>query len=429
VRILVTGANGFIGQNIVRALRAHGHSVVAGVRRNAGHLGADNEIVACDFSFDLQPADWHARLRGIDAAVNCAGILRERSGESFERTHCLAPIALGRAAFDVGLSRLVQISALGDPADGEFIASKHRGDEQLLKLNLPVTVLRPSLVYSLAGSSGGTSLLRALAATPYMLALPGDGTQRIQPILAEDLARIVVATIERREPTRGIFEIGGPRAITLREFIEALRAWLGLSPAMILRVPIPLVNLAATMGELFGSGPLGRTTWRITRRGIALSADTALGRQRETFGVEPCSLTAAVKATPCHGQDRWHAQLYPLASILRIALATVCFVSAVAGFNMTPDAMQSTAAPLGLARDDATLLGYSGSAIDALIGLLLLVPRTSILAARLLFLLVVGYTLVLGIGFPALWLDPLGGLVKNLVLLPAIATYLVLARK
>lgn len=429
MRILVTGADGFIGQHILSALRRAGHSVAAGIRHRRGGARADPAAVACDFAVDVRPGIWRPRLRGFDAVVNCAGILRETHHGDFDRVHSLAPLALAQAAQELGIGRLVQISALGDPADGEFIASKHRGDGAMLRLDLPVTVLRPSLVVSLTGSHGGTSLLRALAALPLVLPLPGDGGQRLQPILAEDLARHVVAALERGEPARGIFEIGGPEVVTLRAYLEVLRAWLGMRRASVLTVPPALVGFAAGVGERFGRGPLGQTTWRLLQHGLVLSNVEALRRQGETFGGAPRSLGEAIGQTPCQTQDRWHARLYPLAPVLRLALAAVCLVSAFAGFTMTPAAMQNIAAPLGLSDETASMLGYGGAAVDTVLGAMLLVPTTAVAAARLLFVLALGYTIALGVWVPGLWLDPLGGLIKNLVLLPAIAAYVVLARK
>jgi uncharacterized protein YbjT (DUF2867 family) len=335
--------------------------------------------------------------------------------------------ALGaQAARASGVTRFVQISALGDPVDGEFIASKHRGDAQLVALDLPVTVLRPSLVYALAGSYGGTSLLRALAAAPFVQPLPGDGAQRVQPIHAEDLAALVVEALERPQPLRGVYEVGDPLALSLREYLEGLRAWLGVRRGHVLRVPRAAMNLAAALGEAFGTGPLGRTLWRMTERGNAL-CEQAMRRQRATFASPVRAYADVLASTPSHTQDRWYARLYPLAPVLRVALAAMCLVSAVAGFALTPAALQTLAQPLGLSETAALASGYGGSAVDALLGALLLVPRTARTAARVLLVLALGYTVVLGVALPALWLDPFGGLVKNLVVIPAVGVYLVLA--
>jgi uncharacterized protein YbjT (DUF2867 family) len=384
------------------------------------------ETVACELGSDVDPSFWRSRLENVDAVVNCAGILRERGKASFDSVHRAAPLALGLAAQEAGARRFIQISALGDPADGAFVASKHQGDTELLSLDLAVTVLRPSLVYSLSGSYGGSSLLRAQAAAPFVLPVPGDGTQRIQPIHADDLAAIVAAAIERPDPARGVLAIGGPNGMTIAEYLEGLRAWLGVARGRVVRIPSPVTSIVAQLADWFGSGPVGLTMWRMTQRGNALSpADTQ--RQRDVFGIAGRSFSDALRGAPCHAQDRWHARLYPLAPILRIALAVVCLVSAVAGLRMTPTSLGALAAPMGISQGVAVALGYGGSALDALLGGMLLLPRLAPIAARGLLVLVAGYTVVLGLGLPALWFDPFGGLVKNLVLLPAIVVYLVLA--
>jgi len=117
----VTGAEGFIGRHIVAALRAAGHTVIAGIRRPVYP-----DSIACDFSRDLIPDAWISRLAGIDVVVNAVGILRESHANTFERVHISGPKALFEACQRVALRRVIQISALGSPEAGEYLASKHR---------------------------------------------------------------------------------------------------------------------------------------------------------------------------------------------------------------------------------------------------------------------------------------------------------------
>src|SRR6476659_4142868 len=119
MRVLVTGANGFIGARVVAGLRDAGHAVVAAQR-----LALAADAIACDFARDIAAETWKPRLAGIDAVVNCAGILRETSGDTFARVHVDAPLALFRACAATGVRRVIQLSALGEAEDGEFIASK-----------------------------------------------------------------------------------------------------------------------------------------------------------------------------------------------------------------------------------------------------------------------------------------------------------------
>lgn len=428
MKVLVTGALGFIGRHIVAALRERGHAVVAAVRAGRRNEVADGvETVDCDLERDIDPAIWLPRLTGVDAVVNAAGVLKA-TPERFEAIHAQAPLALARAAAELGLRRFVQVSALGDPRDGGFVASKQRGDDALLGCGLPVTVLRPSLVYALAGSYGGSSLLRALAAAPLLLPVPGRGRQAVAPLHARDLAALVVAALESapgEHAVDGIHIAVGPEVLTLADYLRALRRWLGLPWAPLLPVPMPLLRLAGALGDRFGDGPLGATMVRMVARGNAGSGDEH-ARLAADFGTAPRKLHEWLAREPAHTQDRWHARLYPLAPLLRWGLGLMCLLSAVAGFAQAPAQVSALAAPLGWPEWLAWTLGYGGSALDAALGAMLLGNWRTRLAGDLLLALVFAYTLVLGLGMPGLWLDPWGALAKNLAILPAILAWRVL---
>lgn len=91
MNILLTGASGFIGRNIVAALSADGHTVTP-ISRSQG-------INFCQMQ---APADWLPHLAGIDAIINSVGIIGESASQRFEVLHHLAPIALFRACVAAG---------------------------------------------------------------------------------------------------------------------------------------------------------------------------------------------------------------------------------------------------------------------------------------------------------------------------------------
>lgn len=429
MRVLVVGALGFIGRQIVSALLTDGHQVVAAVRRSRrDELPDAVTVVDCDLKCDLDPAIWLPRLSGVDGVVNAGGLLKGDDA-LLDAVHRQAPLALARAAAESGITRFVQISALGEPRDGAFIASKHAGDQALLAAGLPVIVLRPSLVYAFAGSYGGSSLLRALAAAPWLIPVPGFGGQLVQPLHVNDLAEIVVAalTLPVAESGAGdrIYSVVGPEQMPIAQFLRGLRRWLRLPDARLLPVPIGLLRIGGALGDRFGDGPLGATLVRMVARGNAGTlADHARLQQR--FGTAPEAFSQWQAREPSQVQDRWHARLYPLAPLLRIGLGLTCLLSAIAGFAQSPAEISVLAAPLQLPEWLAWLLGYGGSAADALLGAMLLGNWRARLASDLLLALVLGYTLVLGLGLPELWLDPWGALAKNLTILPAIAVFRVL---
>lgn len=421
-RVLLIGAHGFIGSAIAAALRTNGCEVVGGVRSvRVGEGGEIRTLVACDMAADVDEDVWLSRLEGIDAVVNAAGILRERGKDTFDAVHVRAPLALFRACARRGVRRVVQISALGEVADGPFVASKHRCDAELLRLDLDALVLRPSVVCSPRGSYGGTSLLRALAALPGVVLLPGDGAQRLQPVLLEDLGRIVAEAIVRAEPRRGILEIGGPRVLTLAQYLRIWRRWLGFPVAREWRIPPALVRFTGYVGERCFRGPLGLTMHRMLERGNVAAPD-AWALVHDRLGVATRPLEEALAEIPAQPQDRLHARAYLWLPVLRAALALLWIASGLVGLTSSePDVTATLGEP---ASTSMLALARACGVADVVLGVLCFSrwkPRW-VLGAMLAML--AGYTVVIGASWPGSWLDPFGGLLKNLPLLAALGLLL-----
>lgn len=424
LRVLVLGAHGFIGTGIVAALRRHGMSVSSVVRGDGGHVAQDR--IGVDLSRMCTPEHWLPLLQDVDAVVNAAGILRESSRHDFEAIHLAAPLALAQACRQLGIHRFVQISALGDPADGEFIASKHRFDVQLLQVLPSALVLRPSVVYATAGSYGGSSLLRALAALPCGVWLPGHGQWQLQPISLDDLAELVLRGLSGHR--HGLYAVGGPEVLTLQQYQTRWRRWLRLPGHRPIRVPMALIRLQTVLADRVGGGPMGAATWRMLQRGNLLP-DGALQRLQADFDLQPRTLSAVLDAQPSHVQDRWHARLYPLAPLLRLGVGALWLLSGWVGLSASATSVRALMAPLHWPQTASILLARGSGMVDVLLGLWLLGPWRPRWAVDLMLLSVLLYTAFFGILLPAQWLDPLGGLAKNLVILPALLVLRVLLER
>ena len=425
MRILVTGAYGFIGSHIASALHAAGHDVIAGVRRPDKHgRFAHWRSIHCDFARDTHLEHWLPRLQGIDAVVNCAGILRDTRAQTFCAVHTETPRALFDACARAGVAKVIQISALGNPEDGEFICSKHAADTYLAKFEFDWIVLRPSVVYSPAGSYGGTSLLRALAALPAMLFLPGDGRQRLQPIAAADLGRAVVRLVEPAVGSRRILEATGPQPITLEDYLRAFRRWLGIAQPMSVKLPLSLIQPFAQLSEWLGRGPLGMTMYRMLQRDNVASPGAAEVFST-TIGFTPRAVEDVLNDSPSHVQDRWHARLYLLSPVLRLSLALLWIGSGIAGFVNPIEDSTVHLARAGIPVAAILPLVIFASSADIVIGMMALTRLVRVAAIAMLVMLI-AYTLFLGSALSALWLEPFGSLLKNLPLIPAVLILFVL---
>ncbi len=424
MRVFVTGSNGFLGGFIVSSLKQAGHEVVRGVRRCTG-----SSDVQTDFSKDAGISIWKQRLTNIDAVVNCAGILREDGRGSFDAVHRDTPQALFQACAEMDICKVIQVSAIGAPEDTDFIRSKHEGDEVLMSLDLDWTVIRPSLVYSPAGSYGGTSLLRAMAALPFIQPLPEGGRHKIQPIAAEDLGKLVVSVLENDASRQAILEAVGPEEMTLEQYLLKTRAWLGYCEPARLALPRFLGDLAAAFSDLTNPGPLGRTMLHMLRRGNTGAAGPWQDVADKTR-VHLRSLDTVLEETPSQVQDRLHARLYFLRPFLRICLGIFWILSGLIGAFATPreTALQSIS-EMGIDPTLAPALLIATCGLDIALGSLAILNKWITWVGALMLVSVLAYTIGIGTALPEVWLDPFGSITKNLVIIPAILVMMVLEER
>jgi uncharacterized protein YbjT (DUF2867 family) len=237
MNVLLTGASGFIGGHLARALRAADYVVIE-TRRD---VDGGTASVRADFTRDLSVRDWLPKLAGIDAVINAVGIFREHGTQTFETIHKRAPQALFTACVAAGVRRIVQISALGaDRGVTRYFLSKRAADDYLATLPLEWTIVRPAPVFGPGGSSA--RVFGRLARLP-IVPLPGRGEQRVQPLHIDDLTEAVVHLVGDPATQPARVDLVGPQSFSLRELLAGLRAAKHLSPPRFLRVPMPLMRV------------------------------------------------------------------------------------------------------------------------------------------------------------------------------------------
>ncbi|MFZ5656456.1 MAG: NAD(P)H-binding protein [Pseudomonadota bacterium] len=414
MRILVTGATGFIGGAVVDALLARGHVPVPAVRDVAAakRRWPQLEAVTCDFMRDTDPASWRPRLAGIDAVVNAVGILRQSRGATFDALHSATPRALFAACAEAGVDRVVQVSALGADAQAasRYHLSKREADDALLALPLRATIIQPSVVFAPEGASAGAFL--AMASLP-LLALPGGGVQTLAPVHLDDVVEAIVRALESDSPPVRL-EAVGPRCLRMRDYLAGLRRQLGGGRQLVLPVPMPLVRLASHgMARLPGSIVDPETIAMLERGNCAPPGPFAAFLGRAPRPVDAFLPPSAVPAVRTHAKLRW------LLPMLRVALALVFVVTALLSFGLYPvEASRALLARTGLTGTAADLALHGGAALDLSLGLAFLGPlRLRRAAYPGAALLILGYTAIITIALPEFWLHPFGPVLKNLPIL------------
>lgn len=258
--ILVTGASGFVGRHVTRALAGDGPAVRAMVRdaRGAATLeGVRCELVRGDVT---DPASLRAAARGVRTIVHLVAIV-EGAPATFERVMAAGTGNLVEAARESGVRRIVLMSALGTGpgATVPYFRAKWAAEQAVRDCGIEHVVLRPSFVF---GTDGGVlprfiRIARLSPVTPVI----GPGTQRVQPIWIDDLVRAVRLGVEG-DVVNATVEVGGPQAVTWSELWGRMKAALGTRRPTV-HVPFWLARGPAALFERLPTPPLTRDQLRM----------------------------------------------------------------------------------------------------------------------------------------------------------------------
>lgn len=414
MRVLLTGATGLIGSAVLARLRGEGHEVVAVARSGAAavRLPEAASCVALDIASATSAADWLPHLAGIDAVVNCAGVLQDSPRDSTAGVHVDGTAALFAACEQAGVRRVVQLSALGVDRAGAstaFARTKLAGDQALMARNLEWVVLRPSVVVGRA-AYGGSALFRGLAALPIMPQVADAGP--LQVVQLDDLVRTVLFFLRPEAPTRVALEIAGPERLSLEDVLTTYRRWLGRGEARFVKVPAWMAHAAFRLGDLaglLGWRPPLRSTTRLELMHGAVGDPAPWMR---LTGIAPRTLAAALAAEPASVQEQWFARLYFLKPLALAALALYWIVTGLVALG------PGWADAAGLIHEAgfgaAGALAALGALADIAIGVAIAVRHTARPSLYAALALSVAYLVLGTLLLPWLWADPLGPLMKVL---------------
>jgi len=265
VKVLITGASGFIGAPLTAALGQAGYQVRAAVRdRRRRSFPAGVEIALLP---DLAGAvDWAPLVAGMDAVVHLAGIAhvgREIPDAIYDRVNHLATAALARAAATAGVRRFVFMSStraqagaaadaplteMADPQPTDaYGRSKLAGEAAVRASGVAYTILRPALVYGPDPKGNLASLMRV---TALPLPLPFGAFSNRRSLLALDnLIAAVRFALEDPRAEGETFLVSDPGAIGVAELISLLRTSAGRRPSLMPVPPAMLSGLLSLMGK------------------------------------------------------------------------------------------------------------------------------------------------------------------------------------
>jgi uncharacterized protein YbjT (DUF2867 family) len=256
MRVLVTGATGYIGGRLVPVLLERGHEVVCAARTPAKlddrPWRGDVEVARVDV---LQPDTLAVACRGVEVVYH---LVHSMDGEpGFAERDRRAAANVRDAAAAAGAGRIVYLGGLGREDDhlSDHLHSRQEVGRVLASGTVPVTELRAAII--IGSGSASFEMLRHLVEVLPIMTTPRWVSTRCQPVAVRDVLRALCDVIETPLAAGKVYELGGPDVLTYAELMQTYAEVAGLRRRIILPVPVLSPKLSSLWVGLVTPLPTG----------------------------------------------------------------------------------------------------------------------------------------------------------------------------
>jgi len=214
-KVVVTGANGFVGKNVRKFLYKNKVRVLGISRKNFAKYST--EIKAQ--SKNLLEQRLQKKLKNYDALVHLIGIGVESSGSTFEEINVNLTKNTIKLCKKSGIKKIIYISGLGVSKNNtsNYFTSKYKAEQEIINSGLDYTIFRASYII---GKTDHLTKSLSKQMKKGVIIIPGSGKYQLQPIFVEDVAKIILKSILEKKFSKKILDLVGPRKISFEDFVK-----------------------------------------------------------------------------------------------------------------------------------------------------------------------------------------------------------------
>lgn len=298
-KVVITGAAGLVGQNLVTLLCEQGYTRLVAIDKHAANLAVlkrlhpEVEALQADLAV---PGDWERAFDGARVVVQLHAQIAGKTGEPFDRNNLEATRQVLRVMHTLPGAYLVHASSsvVNSVADDHYVRTKTAQEQLVRASGLRHCVLRPTLMFGWFDPKHLGWLARFMERVP-VFPIPGHGRYMRQPLYNRDFCRAILAMM-RQQPDGAVYDLTGPDRIDYIDMIRLIRDARGLRTPIV-RIPIPLFAAMLKVYALFSDKP----PFTADQLKALTAGDEFTGVDlRQVFGFEPTPFAQAIRETFGH---------------------------------------------------------------------------------------------------------------------------------
>lgn len=217
VKVVITGASGFVAKNIRKFLLDNNHHLVSISRKNFNQFKNEEKIVSKTYS----KKDIHNKIRNYDVLIHLIGIGKQTVKNDYQKINFELTKKILGFCKSTNIKKIIFFSGLGVSKTttlGYFI-SKYKSEQQIIQSGLNYVIFRPSFI--IGKDDYLTKKLKKQIKHKHLF-IPGSGKFTIQPISIHDVVKVIELAISTNKFKNKILDLVGPKPITYENYVKII---------------------------------------------------------------------------------------------------------------------------------------------------------------------------------------------------------------